>query len=705
VKTWVKHLLGLGLGFVLFTFLSLIVVGRINERTSNRAVESTNRELATLLQGQSDEQLRQRLKNVETLRNEGETIIGDAWIVTETGEVIASASDQKLPTDWNLSPLPKNTLDVTTRKKGIFEAVAVTKLQSDPVRYMVLAKIIGSRADDASLFRKLAQNALFFVLWIILGAWLLAGILMFYYFRVKAAEAKIIAREKEHEKKRARILQELNHDLRTPLTSLRLLVDGIQLFSDQYDDKMREQAMSDISAELDYLTRLVQFLFSLSDMEQATYRIDFRRLSLQDLVKEEITHRQSSSRRNQSGVTWELNLRAAEMEIEGDRALLQRALRNALDNATKYSKEKITVELSTEGSQGVIKIIDDGDGPSATSMQTFGKAPAKVKGLEVLSPEKSFGLGSAIMVAITELHGGRATLSRATTSGGCQEIRLPLAARTPVLQREAGFGMLEVLISCSLLAIVGFGMMKMVSYNDKAIKKSEVKAEYESVRAHVKASIDCSVTLPAAATVCATGTAPVPGPSAKTFINVTARGGALLIAPPVDSASAPVTLLSNRYGLRASCGGNTILYEIARMKGPGTTEFELDPITRREQSWEDLFRGLPPPCQAQLSGVAVTPTPMLRCATESVSFPFASGIPAGTTVSCSSPSASLTHCSATLIPGWMFQCGARLIPGGSSGTQCQLEACPAFGPVPAPIVSLLPASLHYEARLDCCETN
>ena len=337
----------------------------------------------------------------------------------------------------------------------------------------------------------------------------------------------------------------------------------------------------------------------------------------------------------------------------------------------------------------------------------FGRRPEKVSGMDPLSPEKSFGLGSAIMVAITELHGGKAILSRgATGRGGCQEMDLPKVTRPILLKRQTGFGLIELIMSCSLLALVGFGMLRLFSYGEKAAKKNEVKGELEAVRTYVRDSIDCAATLPTIATVCSAGTAPVVGNSAKTFVTVLGRGSANLVEAPADVTSPPITFFASRYGLRASCGGQKLLFEVGRMVGPGSADFLPDPLTNQPRGWEDLYKGLPAPCQAQLSGPVTAPaTPEHRCITESRIFSVTTGVAAGTTVSCTSPTATLTHCSLVLSPSLLFQCGAKLVANGAVGTACQLAQCPLATVPPATLAALAAGGAQWEALLDCCERN
>jgi len=440
VRLWLKTVLATGGAFALFTLVSLVALPPLTSIYTVRAIEATNKELAAALSDDTDEQLRAKLGKVEAFRATGPTILPDAWVVSEDGKVIASASEHQPPPQWNRAPLPVRRFDVAISSQGskVRDDLVVTRLQESPARFLVLARIPGSVAFNNSLFTGLAQNAFFFVVWIVLGMWAMVGGVTYFYFRTKAAADAVAQKDKANETKRNRILQELNHDLRTPLTSLRLLVDGMLVFSARYSKKMRENALNEISAELDYVTRLVQFLFTLSDMEEASYRVDFRRIPLQVLLKEEITRRQNSGAQAANGVTWGLVQPRGLIEIDGDRELLLRALRNALDNAAKFASEKVSVTLSVEGGRAVIAIEDDGAGPSTRALERFGKRPDKVKGLEVHSPEKSFGLGSAIMVAITELHGGTTTLTRSERNGGARQlINLPLAIQNSGVKQSA----------------------------------------------------------------------------------------------------------------------------------------------------------------------------------------------------------------------------------------------------------------------------
>jgi two-component system, OmpR family, sensor kinase len=179
-----------------------------------------------------------------------------------------------------------------------------------------------------------------------------------------------------------RFLADASHELRTPLTALVGNVDYLA----------RHGASDELVAELTEDTRriatLADDLLALSREEAATSPDDV--VSLDELARATNDVRVVAS---------------ARVVVRGDRAALERALANLVENARRHGRGAITIEATARGDLATLSVTDEGPGLSgADADQAFERF---WRGSE---PGAGSGLGLAIVRATAERHGGRAYL-------------------------------------------------------------------------------------------------------------------------------------------------------------------------------------------------------------------------------------------------------------------------------------------------------
>ena len=110
--------------------------------------------------------------------------------------------------------------------------------------------------------------------------------------------------------------------------------------------------------------------------------------------------------------------------VQGVSKLLRRALRNLLENARRYAKNKVSLQLAHEGNQLVVRVCDDGPGvPTAYQTRIF-EAFFRLPGAS--ERDGGAGLGLALVKSIAARHGGSVVCSNHHTGGACFELRLPV---------------------------------------------------------------------------------------------------------------------------------------------------------------------------------------------------------------------------------------------------------------------------------------
>jgi len=214
---------------------------------------------------------------------------------------------------------------------------------------------------------------------------------------------------------RTQMLAAISHDLRTPITRLRLRAEFIE------DERAREMTLRD----LDQMNGLVES--ALSYVRDGQGAPGEGQTTLIDLASVVQTVCDGFS---DIGAAVSLE-RTRHVLVRGRPDDLQRAITNLVDNAVKYGGGTRLV-MGPAGSSdhpGVaVEVIDDGPGiPDAersAMLQPFVRGD-RARNLDSAS---GFGLGLSIVLAIVEGHGGRLTLENRPGGGFCARIELPLAA-------------------------------------------------------------------------------------------------------------------------------------------------------------------------------------------------------------------------------------------------------------------------------------
>ncbi|NJL24627.1 MAG: HAMP domain-containing histidine kinase [Calothrix sp. SM1_5_4] len=240
---------------------------------------------------------------------------------------------------------------------------------------------------------------------------------------------RLVERLREKEKARVHLLQDLAHDLRTPVASLRTLLETLRFSAADLDEPQKLELTSLAHQESEYLTRLMEDMLLLALMIEPKYKAGSGTISAEDLVS------------SQLGVVAKSfpNIRvtiagASAAIITGSPHLLKRLVRNALENAFSFARGEIDVETSVANGMLTLTIRDDGPGLSDEALAGFGKKRQtryQSSGDEGGS-RISVGLGSVIMQTIAVAHGGEISIHNLPGPDG-KPAGAELVIRVPVV--------------------------------------------------------------------------------------------------------------------------------------------------------------------------------------------------------------------------------------------------------------------------------
>lgn len=223
---------------------------------------------------------------------------------------------------------------------------------------------------------------------------------------------------------RRQVIAAVSHDLRTPLTSLRLLCEA--LGDDLVDARTQERYIATMGANVRALSTLVDDLFEFSRLEAGDYAWTTEAVPLAELVDEALLAMGAEAERR--GVELRSDVPADLAPALANPERLQRALCNLLGNAIRHTPPDGSVQVRAQQLDGnvEVEVADTGDGIAADDRPRVFDAFYR-GGQEAARTGTGSGLGLAICRAIVEAHGGRIWLADAM-QGTRVRFSLPLAA-------------------------------------------------------------------------------------------------------------------------------------------------------------------------------------------------------------------------------------------------------------------------------------
>lgn len=221
----------------------------------------------------------------------------------------------------------------------------------------------------------------------------------------------LVTKLHQDEKLKMEMLQELAHDLRTPLTSMKILNETFIHYSSVLTAEQIQDIKNTNLAEIDYLSRLVDDLLFLAQAEDLKYRNSTKKISLSLLISEQLEVLKKLYPKIQTQLSKSSLIENDPFEMTGNQHLLNRLIRNALDNAFSFAQSQVSIQLTNQNNKNLmIEVIDDGPGLNEESLRNFGQKKSSrsfEQNQNTISTQRvSLGLGSVIMATIIKLYDG-----------------------------------------------------------------------------------------------------------------------------------------------------------------------------------------------------------------------------------------------------------------------------------------------------------
>ncbi|MEV0129642.1 HAMP domain-containing sensor histidine kinase [Dactylosporangium sp. NPDC050688] len=232
------------------------------------------------------------------------------------------------------------------------------------------------------------------------------------------------------------LAEDAAHELKTPLTSLRLNVellirlDRRGTLDSALPAESRTRLLNDLGAQVAELSTLAAELTDLARGDVSDESTEL--LDLADVVVAAATRARSRM------PDIEVALDVTSVWVRGRPAALQRAVLNLIDNAGKWSPadQPVQIRLRAEGASAVLKVDDAGPGIDAADVPRVFDRFYRADSARALPGS---GLGLSIVQRVVDAHGGRATVARSARGGALLRVDLPAAAPpAPIARLTAG---------------------------------------------------------------------------------------------------------------------------------------------------------------------------------------------------------------------------------------------------------------------------
>lgn len=318
--------------------------------------------------------------------------LGEVWVGTDTTSVAIGSDDDR----WSLVRKDGSRVTVVTSVSPVLNA------RGDHVGFLVTVRdLVAERRATELLVSALEREA--------------------------DAEERV----REAERVKEALVATVSHELRTPLTSItgyvEMLLEGMagELSS------VQERHLEVVHRNTRRLTRLVEDLLSLSNVEGGSFRPDCVELDLREALCAAVGQVDAVS--ESRGLTMTYEVPAEPVPVMGDVRHLERAIMNLLTNAVKFTPDggSVTCTITHDDEQVVLSVADTGIGiPAEEQGSLFRRFFRSSTALE--REIQGSGLGLAVVAAIVQNHGGEVGVRSEHLGGSEFTIKLPLLVASRV---------------------------------------------------------------------------------------------------------------------------------------------------------------------------------------------------------------------------------------------------------------------------------
>lgn len=235
-------------------------------------------------------------------------------------------------------------------------------------------------------------------------------------------------------KAQSRLLNDISHELRSPLARLNVALGLARQRAGVESTDMLDR----IELEASRLNELIGRILTLARLEDGEQLVPHTPVPLDDLVASVTEDAEFEAQARHCHV--HTSLPEGNWEVSGNASLLHSAVENVVRNAIRYTQEGTSVEVEltsakrTGGSDAVLRVSDSGPGVPADALEKLFEPFYRLDDARGRQTG-GVGLGLAITERAVRFHGGKVSASNRPQGGLVVEIRLPLVAGGPPIEK------------------------------------------------------------------------------------------------------------------------------------------------------------------------------------------------------------------------------------------------------------------------------
>lgn len=257
--------------------------------------------------------------------------------------------------------------------------------------------------------------------------WIIAGAAFFMLVIVAAfyVTLRSLFNQKKLSEIKSDFINNMTHEFKTPLATISLAVDAIRNEKVMADAEKLKYFSGIIKEENKRMNKHVETILQAAFMEKQELQLNLTSLHVNEVLQHVLESYQLQVEEKNAVI--ETSFAAKKDIVKADEIHFTNLLSNLVDNAIKYSKEKLVLKISTASNSKaiVIKIEDNGIGMSKESVKrVFEKFYRAHTGN--IHNVKGFGLGMSYVKTVIDAHKGKIKVESTLGKGSCFIVELPL---------------------------------------------------------------------------------------------------------------------------------------------------------------------------------------------------------------------------------------------------------------------------------------